>query len=119
MRRAVPLVHPDAEVIFGAAIDEALGDEIKVTVIATGFDDRRGQIIESEPEADWQEAPAEDEEPSSWGDRPTNREASQQPLGASQAGSDPRTRNVFADLPEFGSNDTELPAFLRRNVTAR
>jgi cell division protein FtsZ len=29
---------PDANVIFGAVIDEALGDEMRVTVIATGFD---------------------------------------------------------------------------------
>jgi cell division protein FtsZ len=27
----------DANVIFGAVIDEALGDEVRVTVIATGF----------------------------------------------------------------------------------
>ena len=30
--------HPDANIIFGAAIDESLDDEIRVTVIATGFD---------------------------------------------------------------------------------
>jgi len=31
---------PQAKIIFGAIIDEALKDEIKVTVIATGFDQR-------------------------------------------------------------------------------
>ena len=30
--------HPDANIIFGAAFDETLEDEIRVTVIATGFD---------------------------------------------------------------------------------
>jgi cell division protein FtsZ len=30
--------HPDANIIFGAVIDDALGDECKVTVIAAGFD---------------------------------------------------------------------------------
>ncbi|MEY4617275.1 MAG: cell division protein [Pseudomonadota bacterium] len=30
--------HEDAEVIFGAVIDDTLGDEIRVTVIATGFE---------------------------------------------------------------------------------
>jgi cell division protein FtsZ len=30
--------HEDANIIFGATIDEAMGDAIKVTVIATGFD---------------------------------------------------------------------------------
>ncbi len=32
-------VHPDALTIFGAAFDETLDDEIRVTVIATGFSD--------------------------------------------------------------------------------
>lgn len=31
-------VHPEASVIFGVAFDDSLDDEIKVTVIATGFD---------------------------------------------------------------------------------
>src|SRR3954471_17417456 len=30
--------HEDANIIFGASIDEQLGDNVKVTVIATGFD---------------------------------------------------------------------------------
>ena len=33
---------PEANVIFGAVIDEALGEAIRVTVIATGFDGRSG-----------------------------------------------------------------------------
>ena len=32
---------PDAQIIFGAAIDEKLIDQVKVTVIATGFDETR------------------------------------------------------------------------------
>ena len=31
--------HPDANIIFGASFDDSLEDEIRVTVIATGFDD--------------------------------------------------------------------------------
>jgi len=31
--------HPDANIIFGATFDESLEDEIRVTVIATGFDE--------------------------------------------------------------------------------
>ncbi|MCL6588509.1 MAG: cell division protein FtsZ [Firmicutes bacterium] len=34
---------PDANIIFGAVIDESLGDEIRVTVIATGFEPRRSR----------------------------------------------------------------------------
>jgi cell division protein FtsZ len=32
------IVHPDANVIFGMSIDDTLGDEVRVTVIAAGFD---------------------------------------------------------------------------------
>ena len=32
------VAHPDANIIFGAVIDDALGEEIRVTVIAAGFD---------------------------------------------------------------------------------
>ncbi|MEW6189031.1 MAG: cell division protein FtsZ [Actinomycetota bacterium] len=35
--------HPDANIIFGAVIDDSLCDEVRVTVIATGFDVRRKQ----------------------------------------------------------------------------
>ena len=30
--------HPDANIIFGAVIDDTMGDEVRVTVIAAGFD---------------------------------------------------------------------------------
>lgn len=30
--------HPDANIIFGASIDDTMGDSVSVTVIATGFD---------------------------------------------------------------------------------
>ena len=36
-------VHPDALTIFGATFDETLDDEIRVTVIATGFDKAPGE----------------------------------------------------------------------------
>ncbi|MEE9414669.1 MAG: cell division protein FtsZ [Acidimicrobiales bacterium] len=32
------VAHPDANIIFGAVIDDELGDEVRVTVIAAGFD---------------------------------------------------------------------------------
>ena len=64
--------HPDANIIFGAAFDETLEDEIRVTVIATGFDEAPAQpaapvqtrpaapvALSEEPE---QAAPAAEEE---------------------------------------------------------
>jgi cell division protein FtsZ len=31
-------VHEDANIIFGTVVDESMGDEIRITVIATGFE---------------------------------------------------------------------------------
>src|SRR5438132_5361546 len=48
------VAHPDANIIFGAVIDDALGDEVRVTVIAAGFDrisegkGRLARVIETE-----------------------------------------------------------------------
>jgi cell division protein FtsZ len=51
--------HPDANIIFGAVIDDALGDEVRVTVIAAGFDggapttkrfEPRQRVVVPEPE---------------------------------------------------------------------
>lgn len=46
------LAHKDAKIIFGAVIDESLGDEIKVTVVATGFNEKnpRPTPVKKEPE---------------------------------------------------------------------
>ncbi len=50
-------VHPEANIIFGAVIDDTLGDEVRVTVIAAGFDggeptirpaaDKRSNFVEA------------------------------------------------------------------------
>jgi cell division protein FtsZ len=32
------VAHPDANIIFGTVIDDSMGDEVRVTVIAAGFD---------------------------------------------------------------------------------
>ena len=32
------VAHPDANIIFGTVIDDEMGDEVRVTVIAAGFD---------------------------------------------------------------------------------
>ncbi len=44
-------VHPDALTIFGAAFDETLDDEIRVTVIATGFDEDNVVLDDEEEDA--------------------------------------------------------------------
>src|SRR5690606_13583233 len=36
--------HPDVNLIFGAVIDENMGEEIRITVIATGFERDRSSV---------------------------------------------------------------------------
>lgn len=43
---------PDAQIIFGAAIDEKLIDQVKVTVVATGFDESRRRFVQVTPAED-------------------------------------------------------------------
>src|SRR6185436_13733250 len=42
VNEAMSIIHdsanPDANIIFGAVLDERLADEVRITVIATGFD---------------------------------------------------------------------------------
>lgn len=40
------VVDPDANIIFGATIDEHLVDQVKITVIATGFDETKRRLRE-------------------------------------------------------------------------
>ncbi|MFS8480137.1 MAG: cell division protein FtsZ, partial [Micromonosporaceae bacterium] len=64
--------HPDANIIFGAVIDDALGDEVRVTVIAAGFDggepaykpaDRAERVPRTGPPPDSASDPADDGPP--------------------------------------------------------
>jgi cell division protein FtsZ len=62
------VAHPDANIIFGAVIDDALGDEVRVTVIAAGFDKlgelrngRLARVIEEPAEREAMPSLLEDE----------------------------------------------------------
>jgi len=35
---------PDANIIFGATIDESMGEDVQITLIATGFEEGRGKV---------------------------------------------------------------------------
>jgi cell division protein FtsZ len=82
--------HSDANIIFGAVIDDALGDEVRVTVIAAGFDGgmpkRREQAMStarpqtSRPSSESQSYSAPTSTPSA----PSGQQAGQPP--ASQPG---------------------------------
>ncbi|GAA3051691.1 cell division protein FtsZ [Actinocorallia glomerata] len=53
------VAHPEANIIFGAVIDDALGDEARVTVIAAGFDqvDATSAPAQAAPQASAPQAP--------------------------------------------------------------
>ncbi|MGW1951881.1 cell division protein FtsZ [Streptomyces sp. NPDC001920] len=58
--------HPEANIIFGAVIDDALGDEVRVTVIAAGFDGgqppaRRDNVLGSTSSSGSSSAPRREE----------------------------------------------------------
>jgi cell division protein FtsZ len=46
--------HEDASIIFGTVFDEAMKDEVKITVIATGFDNQSQIALPSAPPVDTQ-----------------------------------------------------------------
>lgn len=54
-------VHPNANVIFGAVLDESLGDEVRITLVATGFGlTRATQLRPAQPQwqTNWLQSPA-------------------------------------------------------------
>nr|PZN43551.1 MAG: cell division protein FtsZ [Actinomycetota bacterium] len=56
---------PDANIIFGTVIDDSLGDEVRVTVIAAGFDEPpRGSSSANRQQSSRASAPAEPSRPS-------------------------------------------------------
>ena len=91
-------VDPDANIIFGTVVDESLGDQVRITVIATGFSDsnvnKQDELFASDRAAA-KSAPAHAAEPSAAQKAPT--------------------RNVGGtELPNFGNDQFELPDFLKR-----
>ena len=57
--------HPDANVIWGLAFDDSLDDEMRVTIIATGFEDQNPEVQNTpeSPVAEEPAAPVVEEEP--------------------------------------------------------
>ena len=97
-------VDPEANIIFGTVVDESLGDQVRITVIATGFTDanvNKQDELFSAGRASGKPAAT-----------PTASAAS---TAAPAAGSAPATRNIGGtELPNFGNDQFELPDFLKR-----
>lgn len=112
--------HPEAKVIWGAVVDSALKDDMKITVIATGFDGERR--IEPEPRAE-EEYPA-------FGSRlytpPSPRAILQQPLRETKVAEDydalapaplRRKETVSTKLEKSPEEEElEIPTFIRRKM---
>jgi cell division protein FtsZ len=111
--------HEDANIIFGAVLDEKMKDAVKITVIATGFKDsdirrrhfeaqttftshREQDFVESEPEVDPLPPPPP----------PMVMEsAATQPVTAAPEGLDAMRTAMIAN---FEQADLDVPAFLRK-----
>ena len=96
-------VDPEANIIFGTVVDESLGDQVRITVIATGFSDsnvnRQDELFAAQQSRSKAAASAE----------PQRTAPATSPAQAAP------TRNVGGtELPNFGNDQFELPDFLKR-----
>ena len=89
------IAHQDANIIFGTVINDDMGDEVKVTVIAAGFDR-------------WDGAPQV---------RPTGRPTGRAATPAREARPAPAPKDIFASDPvgssDDGDDDFDVPSFLK------
>ena len=96
-------VDHEANIIFGTVVDESLGDQVRITVIATGFSDsnvnRQDELFAAQQSQSKAAASAE----------PQRTAPATSPAQAAP------TRNVGGtELPNFGNDQFELPDFLKR-----
>ena len=122
----------DAKVIFGANIDDTLEDEVKITVVATGFDghERRSSAslagdMEVAPQGSWSPSTVSSRSESSFSSqsvRPTKSEPSASPFGERRViqkeekppvQEKPKVPNKTDDVDE---DDLGIPAFIRRKM---
>jgi cell division protein FtsZ len=94
--------HPDVNLIFGAVIDESLQDELRITVIATGFE-HHSPLMRHMVD---RRAPARN-----------NNRPSARPAQSGQLQGVPAQPPQRESKPEqaFRVNDLDIPAFLRKN----
>ncbi|MFK0400758.1 cell division protein FtsZ [Microbacterium sp. NPDC090225] len=101
--------HPEANIIFGTVIDDTLGDEVRVTVIAAGFDGgepslRLDPMVVSRPAAaTLPEVALSDEKDAVAEDEATEVE----PAAA------PQRSHTTSIEPAFADDDIDIPEFLK------
>ena len=99
--------HPDANIIFGTVIDDALGDEVRVTVIAAGFDGGLPKRV-SVPVIDAASLSG-NADPIAAND--PLAVALDVPTVAISTGNSPRKRITFEDL--VSEDDIDIPDFMK------
>jgi len=101
--------HPDCNLIFGAVIDPNMGDEIRLTVIATGFDRpaMRAPVVEPRPNRlEEGQGPAQPATPSQ---RPESRPSTSSPAPTPTSPTEFQPHVINTD-------DLNVPAFLRKRI---
>ncbi len=96
--------HPEANIIFGAVIDDTLGDETRVTVIAAGFD---GGLPKARSESDSAVRLPESETVSV---RPTGAEQTAPAQRPVSTGTPVEPKRIVFDEPDDG---IDIPDFLK------
>jgi len=101
----------DAKIIFGAVINDKLKDEIKITVVATGFNGKGGDLVKR-PAVERSYTPnafiEEEEKQQEQKDKKKNKIS---PLRAAQA--EPASRKMREETEE---DELGIPAFIRRKM---
>ena len=105
----------DANIIFGAVIDEDMGDEIRVTVIATGFDKTRAarQAASSQPASRGSDRGGDRGRDDRGRDDRDRFARTERPRRAREDDRAPRPGRQTGSSLEIGDDDIDIPAFLR------
>jgi cell division protein FtsZ len=116
--------YEDVQVNFGMVLDENMGDEVKITVIGTGFQrsnlphiDRNSSFDRDRHESRSETRPAMIATPASRMDpepEPEEVVAAIAEVEASMSEREPETLTVVPEVVEDNKNDLDMPAFLRR-----
>lgn len=110
--------HEDANIIFGSVVDENIGDEVRITVIATGFEEgrrtTRGAGPVTTPRNRREEVLAPAPAPASWSqlDLPP---AIREPMRREEAGPVAPPLRRSARVEPENRIALDIPTFLRRN----
>jgi len=111
---------PDANIIFGTVIDDALGDEVKVTVIAAGFAGEQGErsgmlrpvTSSRSPEKSGEPAPKPRPKPEPR--RTSEQTAEITRINNGDNGNRAQQRPVRPPVVIDADDDLDIPSFLKR-----